>query len=43
MTLFGKPADREGGRLMPQNNHLIRVWMPVSFIAQRGAGDEEVK
>ena len=42
-TLFGKPADREDSRLKSQNNHLIRVWMPVSFIEQRGGGDEEVK
>ena len=32
MTLFRKPADGEDGRLMSQNNHLIRVWMPVYFI-----------
>ena len=43
MTLFGKPAGREDGRLKSQNNHLIGVWMPVSFIAQRGGGDEEVE
>ena len=30
--LFGKPADREDGRLVSLKNHLIRVWMPVSFI-----------
>ena len=39
----GKPADGEDGRLKSQNNHLIGVWMPVSFIAQRGGGGEEVK
>ncbi len=43
MTLFGKPADREDGGLKSQNNHLIGVWMPVCFIAQRWGGDEEVK
>ena len=43
MTLFGKPADREDGRVKSQNNHLIGVWMPVSFIAQRWGGDGEVK
>ena len=32
MTLFRKPADQEDGRLMSQNNHLVRVWMPDSFI-----------
>ena len=35
MTLFRKSADWEGGRLMPQNNHLIGVWMPGSFTEQR--------
>ena len=42
MTLFGKPADREDGRIVSQKDHLIRVWMPVSFIEQRGGGGEEV-
>ena len=42
-TLYGKPADQEGGRLVSLINHLMRVWMPVSFIAERGGGDEEVK
>ena len=42
-SLFRKPEDREEGRLKSQNNHLIGVWMPVSFIVQRGGGDEEVK
>ena len=42
-TLFGKLADREDGGLVSPKNHLIRVWMPVSFIAQRRGGDEEVK
>ena len=28
-------AYSEDGRLMPQNNHLIWVWMPGSFIEQR--------
>ena len=40
MTLFGKLADWEDGRLMSQNSHLIGIWMPGSFIEQRG---EEVK
>ena len=31
-TLIGEPADREDGRIVPQNNHLIGVWMPDSFI-----------
>ena len=43
MTLFGKPADQENGRLASLKSHLIGVWMPVSFIAQRRGGDEEVK
>ena len=43
MTLFGKPTDREDGGLKSQNSHLIGVWMPVSFIAQREGADEEVK
>ena len=30
-----KAADRENGRLAPQNNHPIGVWMPGSFIDQR--------
>ena len=32
-TLFGKPADWEDGRLVSPKNHLLWVWMPVSFIA----------
>ena len=34
--LFQKAADREDGRL-------VQVWMPGSFIEQRGGGVEEVK
>ena len=34
MTSFEKPADREDGRLMSQNNHLVGVWMPGSFMDQ---------
>ena len=41
--LIRKPADREDGRLAPQNNHLIGVWMPGSFIEQRERGNEELK
>ena len=26
------PADREDGRLMSLNNHLIEVWMPVFLL-----------
>ena len=43
MTLFGKPADQEDGRLVSPKNHLIGVWMLVSFIEQSGGGDEEVE
>ena len=42
-TLFGKLVDHEDSRLLSQKNHLIVVWMPVSFIEQKGGGDEEVK
>ena len=28
-------ADQEDGRLAPQSNHLIGVWMPGSFLDQR--------
>lgn len=28
---------------MFQNNHLVRVWMPDSFLGQRRGGVEEVK
>ena len=42
-TLFRKPADREDGRLMSQNNHLTEVWMPVSFTEHRGGSSEKVK
>ena len=35
MPKFGKPVDQEDGRLMSQNNHLLGVWMPGSFINQR--------
>ena len=43
MTLFRKPEDREDGRLVSLNNRLLRAWMPVSFIEQRGGEGEEVK
>lgn len=36
---FRKLADQEDGRLMSQNNLL--VWMPDSFMGQRGGGVEE--
>ena len=34
-TLLGKPADWEDSRLTSHRNHLVRVWMPVSFIEHR--------
>ena len=43
MTLFRELADQEDGRLISQNDHLIGVWVPTSFIEQRGKGGEEVK
>ena len=42
-TLVGELADQQDGRLAPQNNHLIGVWMPGSFIEQRERGNEELK
>lgn len=41
MTLFRKLADGEDGRLMSQSNHLVGVWVPVSFI--ESGGNEELK
>ena len=43
MTLLVKPADREDGRLMSLNNHLVSVWMPDSFIERRGGGRRRTK
>ena len=34
-TLIGGQADLEDGKLVPQNNHFIGIWMPGSFIDQR--------
>ena len=28
MTLFGKPIDREDGKVVSQSNHLIEIWKP---------------
>ena len=41
MTLLGKLADGEDGRLTSQNNHLIGVWMPRAYIDQRGTKEAE--
>ena len=35
MTLFRELADWKDGRLMSQNNHLVRAWTLVSFMDQR--------
>ena len=34
MALFRKLADQDG-RLMSQNHHPVRVWMPGSFVESR--------
>ena len=34
-TSIGELVDQEDGRLAPQNNHLIGVWRPGSFLDQR--------
>ena len=44
MTLFGKLADQEDGRLMSQSNHLAGAWMPGSFIeSERETDNVELK
>ena len=43
MPLFRKLADREDGRFMSQNNHLVSFWMPGSFIEQRRGGVKKTK
>ena len=35
-----EPGDREDDRLVPQNNHLVRAWLPGSFMDQRLGEDE---
>ena len=42
-TLIREPADWEDGRLALQNNHLIGIWMPGSFIDQRERINEKLK
>ena len=39
-ALLEEPADREDGRLISQNNHLILVWMQI-LLWIRDGGDEE--
>ena len=40
MTLLGKTSDQEYGRIVFQNNHLIKVWMPGSLIEHRACAEE---
>ena len=42
-TLIGELSDHEDGKLAPQNNLLIGVWVPGSFIDQRERRNEELK
>ena len=34
-ALVGELTDQEDGRLKSQNNHLVMVWIPGSFMDQR--------
>ena len=43
MTLFGKLADGEDGRLMSQNNPHAGIWMSCFLKEWRWGGVEEVK
>ena len=40
--LIGESADQDG-RLEPQNNHLLGVWMPGSLTDQREGTNKELK
>ena len=42
MTLFEKLVDQDD-RTMSQNNHHVSVWMPASFIEQKGRRERKVK
>ena len=42
-TLTGEPADGEGGKLAPQNNQFIWIWMPGSLTDWRKRSNEELK
>ena len=42
-TSLGKSADQGGGRLAPQSNHLVGIWMPGSFIEPKRGKKEEFK
>ena len=35
ITLLGKPDGKEDGSIVPQNNLLVRAWMPASFMDLR--------
>ena len=37
-TLIEESADQEDGRLVPWNNHLVRAWLPGSFMGQKWGG-----
>ena len=43
MNSFRKPADQEGGRLVPQSYHLVGIWTPGSFIEPKRGKNEEFK
>ena len=43
MTLFRKLADREDGRLMSQNNHVVGAWVPGFFYRTRERSSKELK
>ena len=40
MILFRKLVDLENGRLVSQNNHLVGVQIPGSFVEHRRGGVE---
>ena len=42
-ALIREPADREEGRLVPQNNHLVRAWLPGPLKQQRWQGGKVIK
>ena len=43
MTLLGKPADQEDGRLLSQNNHLTGTLSARFFSRTEMGGVEDVK
>ena len=42
-TLIEELADQEDGRLVPWNSHLVRAWLPGSFMGQKWEGRWENK